>query len=436
MLPLLAVSLCAVCSAGPQPGPDLGVECAMRSVAMDMSQRHPAARRHSDLIHKSLQMNKCPGTPAPSKSVDPPPCPDGRHWSACLAGRLQDSSSTFFVDCGSGDDSNAGTQKAPFATVAKAQVASRATGGGTTVFLRAGTCYVPETLQLTPADSGISYSSYQGEQVTFSAGAPLPSSLKWDAWSGATGAGAGKIMVADLPSAINASAIDSLFLVPAGAGSGSAAPPASATARRLTRARYPNGNSEVDRMPDNYDKLAGGKGQIATWEAADAHSERFPEIVRNSSFYPWFGHSNDIRWVLDYHTENESSYFKPPVSFWQSSVGSGAKYNKTTFSKNVAQWTNVDDAIVHVIHYDCTPRTPRQPLRSHRMLSSVGHQRWMIPCRVGQLAVEALGCGPRHPDDELCGGWVARCARGPRCEELLLLGEHTSGARYGDIASP
>jgi hypothetical protein len=341
----------------PQPGPDLGVECAMRSVAFDMAQRHPMARRHADLIHESLQLGKCPGRAAAvTAAAEPAHCPDGRHWSTCLGPKQRQqfqpgAAATVFVDCASGSDSNPGTQAQPLATVARAQVTSRAAGTGTTVFLRGGSCYLATPLVLTAADSGISYESYQGEQVTLSAGAPL-TGLSWSPWTAAAaGPGTGKILMAELPATVNASAIDSLFSVPVGTGGGGGGA-ASNLAKRRVRARYPNGNSEVDRMPDNYDKLAGGKGQRRTWEAAGAKSQRFPSVVRNSSFYPWFGHSNDIRWVLDYHTENASSYYEPPVSFWQSSVGTGAKYNQTSFSQNVDTWTNVADAIVHVIHYD------------------------------------------------------------------------------------
>ena len=39
----------------------------------------------------------------------------------------------------------------------------------------------------------------------------------------------------------------------------------------------------------NYDKLGGGAGSTQSWIAAGNQSERFPKVVRNSSFYPWFG---------------------------------------------------------------------------------------------------------------------------------------------------
>jgi hypothetical protein len=273
---------------GAQPGPDLEVECAMRSVAYDMSQRHPAARRHASTIHASLQMDQCPGAAAAAPVVsapdEPAPCADGRHWSSCSRPAQPAGGKTFWVDCANGDDTHAGTKAAPFATVTAAQTASRAAGAGTQVFLRAGTCYLKSTLLLTAADSGVHWSSFDNEAVVLSGGASL-SGIKWSQYKN-------KIMVADLPDGVNASAIDSLFTVPAGGPGGEGA-------TRHVRARYPNGDSELDRMPTNYDKLGGGAGATQSWVAAGAKSERFPSVIRNSSFYPSFGHSNDLRWVLE-----------------------------------------------------------------------------------------------------------------------------------------
>eukprot|EP01052_Picozoa_sp_SAG31_P004019 SAG31_NODE_161_length_21899_cov_16.832844_19_plen_894_part_00 len=327
-------------------GPDLALECAMRSVGYDMSQRHPTAQRHAAEIHTSLQMHECGEhlgaaavSPPAAASDELPPCADGSHWSLCRSSSPSATSTVLFVDCVKGSDAARGSKAAPFKTVYKAQAASREAGAGTKVFLRGGTCYLTSTLVLNELDSGVTWSSYDGERVVLSGGAPLPyNEIKWTVYKG-------KVMVAELPEQINASAVDSLFVVKKG-------DPAGPDAKRLVRARYPNGDSEVDRMPENYDKLGGGAGNVRSWEAAGNKSQRFPDIVRNSSFYPFFGHSNDLRWVLDWHVENGSSYFDPGTSFWRSSIGTGAKYNQTTFSKKVGSWTNIDDVVLHVIHYD------------------------------------------------------------------------------------
>ena len=76
-----------------------------------------------------------------------------------------------------GSDSNPGTLAAPFQTIGRAQTAARAiiASGATnlTVTLRGGTYPIASTLNLTSADSGISYGSYPGEDAILSGGVPI-----------------------------------------------------------------------------------------------------------------------------------------------------------------------------------------------------------------------------------------------------------------------
>ena len=46
--------------------------------------------------------------------------------------------SAYFVDAARGDDANSGTQAAPFATISRALIATRASGGGGAIVLRDG----------------------------------------------------------------------------------------------------------------------------------------------------------------------------------------------------------------------------------------------------------------------------------------------------------
>jgi len=333
------------------PGPDLNVECGMRHVAFDMAMTIPMAKRHARMIATSLNASECDWfdttvdlnaieaevliADATTTTTDAHAVP--LHYTLKPSSNESD---VIFVDCSKGSDTEkSGTIAQPFLTLAQAQVAARkvlTSAKSVTVIVREGICYVKEPLTLNEQDSGSTYSSYNNETAVVSAGANL-GDLKWDVYEGA-------IMVADLLPNVNASAVDSLFQVaPQG--------PASNESSRLVRARYPNGNSELDRMPMNYDRLAGG-GSTREWVQAGNVSKRYPQILRNSSWYPYFGHSNDIRWVLDYHTENDSSVYNPKTSFWQASKGTMAMYNTTTFSKKVNTWTNVRDAVAHVIHYD------------------------------------------------------------------------------------
>jgi len=80
----------------------------------------------------------------------------------------------WYVDAQRGSDSAAGTQAAPFKTVARALAASRAGGGGGgTIVLRGGTHFVAATLTLTGGDSGLTIQSFPGEEAWLSRGTPL-----------------------------------------------------------------------------------------------------------------------------------------------------------------------------------------------------------------------------------------------------------------------
>ena len=76
-----------------------------------------------------------------------------------------------FVDPVKGSDAAAGTLAAPLKTVAAAQHKSRSTcpqAAKCVITLRGGIYYLPATLALTAADSGLTIRSYPGEQAELS----------------------------------------------------------------------------------------------------------------------------------------------------------------------------------------------------------------------------------------------------------------------------
>jgi len=83
-----------------------------------------------------------------------------------------------------GNDANPGTLAKPFATLQRAREEARnQKAGGTTVYLREGTYYLPETLIFTAADSGsrdapVVYRAYEEEKPVISGGVLL-ANLKW-----------------------------------------------------------------------------------------------------------------------------------------------------------------------------------------------------------------------------------------------------------------
>jgi hypothetical protein len=84
-----------------------------------------------------------------------------------------------------GDDANPGTLEKPFATLQRAQRASRQKRGD--VFLRGGTYYLPATLVFTAEDSGaknapVVFQNYPGEKPVISGGIRLES-LDWQLYT-------------------------------------------------------------------------------------------------------------------------------------------------------------------------------------------------------------------------------------------------------------
>ena len=88
----------------------------------------------------------------------------------------------------SGADSNAGTLAKPFLTLQRAQAAARTLAGreAVTVFVHAGTYYLPATLTFSAEDSGsksapVVYQAYQNEHPVISGGVGLKN-LKWESF--------------------------------------------------------------------------------------------------------------------------------------------------------------------------------------------------------------------------------------------------------------
>lgn len=86
-----------------------------------------------------------------------------------------------------GGDSNSGTKEAPFATLARARGAARAVAGTrpVTVVLRGGTYRLPETLVISPEDSGtpeapVLWKAFPGEKAVVSGGRPIAGWKKAD----------------------------------------------------------------------------------------------------------------------------------------------------------------------------------------------------------------------------------------------------------------
>jgi len=144
-----------------------------------------------------------------------------------------------------GSDTSPGTKDKPFATLAKARDALRAAKAAArepvTVWLHAGTYYLPETLVLAAGDSGskqapVVYAAAPGEEAVISGGSRLD--LKWEPHQGG-------IMKAKAPAGL---ATDQLFV----------------NGQRQHLARYPNFDPNV-RIFNGYAKDAISPERVKRW---------------------------------------------------------------------------------------------------------------------------------------------------------------------------
>jgi hypothetical protein len=135
-----------------------------------------------------------------------------------------------------GDDAAPGTDpklpvKSLHQALAHAQTWRLRQGSGAdlsvTIFLREGTYFLTQTVVLQPGDSNTVIQSYPGESATLSGGVPL-GALEWAPVADGTQG----VLSATLPALVAASIAESTTLF--------------VGRQRLTRARFPNGNSETD----------------------------------------------------------------------------------------------------------------------------------------------------------------------------------------------
>jgi hypothetical protein len=142
---------------------------------------------------------------------------------------------TIYVDPVKGSDGNKGTIDAPLKTISAGISGCRhgRQGAETTcnVLLRAGTYHLSATVELTGQDSGLRIASYPGEKAVISGGRKLEN-LQWKPVQSRAG-----VFVASL---------DQAGELPKGV------PALRHRGRRVTLARYPNANAELDLFPKGY----------------------------------------------------------------------------------------------------------------------------------------------------------------------------------------
>ena len=104
------------------------------------------------------------------------------------------SNSSVYVDPVKGKDGNQnGSIDTPFLTIGYAVNVTRKQAGPSTIFLRKGTFYLDDTIELGPSDSGLTITNYQNEEVWISGGKVIQPS-----WKKMAGPDGSNIYMADL----------------------------------------------------------------------------------------------------------------------------------------------------------------------------------------------------------------------------------------------
>ena len=297
----------------PNPGRSTGmpkvIDCAVRTSAWTQAKKLQGGFRSAvemKWVFDALGIEEDCGAvfafaaPPASASAPAPAASAGNGYTAASLPKEQ--KGVLFVDATHGNDGNAGTITAPLATVGAAVKLAVAM---TTIYLRRGTYYLTETIELQAGKhDGLTVSAYQGEDVTVSGGVPLPIS-KWT--KVATANGAANVWSADVTATLTSPALASLPVVGLFVQNS-----------RAIRARWPNSNPEEPQTDANY-VMAVATGGAQTWSAPLDHgaSKTYTSSTPNRrTLAPQFGDYN-----LGYG--GACSIYAPPESYWCSNHTSG-----------------------------------------------------------------------------------------------------------------
>ena len=381
--------LCALLSAAAAtsdppkvPIPDfVKLECSLSQLAFQFgSQKVPSSPA---ALHAALNLGSC------AEHTDAATLAENERILAAappVRGELPGAGTTLYVAT-TGDDSGAGTEAAPFASLHGAAAAIRKAGasGSTTVLVRAGKYYFNETLALGKADSNVHWAAYRGEKVTLSGGKLL--APDWKPYKG-------KIQMASVSPSDVLSAPEREYLgapAPAPAPHNFGKPPAQwntlhVDGVRQIRARFPNGDpqqgsgicfSKINRPGEGCDSYLQARGGLGCTFDPAGHNRMdnctsLPDgpvgaqvsfgLNRGSSptqgckqcttygqfkygiFTPPDGHPVYNKPLPGIGWQNNSLF-----SFWGSpfSRPAGVQYNA---SDNVPKLAKADGAVVHMFH--------------------------------------------------------------------------------------
>lgn len=282
MIPLVALVSIGIASAVASSATALyptvankDLDCAVRTAARDFANAiQPDGPADSSAIFDALELGVYCGLARPRDRHSSTGTKTSRigNWSHSLE--------TFYVDAVKGNDSNAGTEAAPFQSISRGvdacQAARQRSGSFTgkaypcSVLLRDTAPFIlSSTLALGAENSGLSIEAFPGEHPVISGATPLPLSTVWSPWRPGKGTNVW-VTRASLDATPGSLFVDGL---------------------RMIHARWPNANPETDLIPVGY-------SNATTWQAPRASGPPvvvpLPAITR-----PWDHYFPNWTWALN-----------------------------------------------------------------------------------------------------------------------------------------
>jgi len=265
---------------------DPSLDCDLRNLAWDYAKKLLPQYGTFQTVYDALQLQTCNINPDSGKSYS---------FKGYRYHNYNEDNVEIFVDAENGNDSNTGDILHPLKSIEAAIELYRGQKDGSpvTIYLRKGTYYLSETVELNSVDSGLTLAGYQDEQPIISGGKlykfdwkPYSSKLYPDA----------KIFMTDL-SDQSPVLFTQLFI----------------NGRRAVRARYPNGNPETMGAHTN---PSGYYPKADAWYPLKAVPGSLLEIdvpLRNGTHFPNF----------NIGIGGSVSVFDPPESYWGTKAPTG-----------------------------------------------------------------------------------------------------------------
>ena len=315
----VVAALVLVASHAPAGAQDPDFDCGWRRAAYRYALHLQPWRAPFDDVHSALGLAACAVPLAPGPARAPP-----------REALTQSTGVVVYVDPVDGVDGGNGSLASPVRTLSTALRLAQAQRGGNahvraTVILRAGTHYVPETLNLSPAESNITFAAFGSESPVVSGGHLLQP--RWRPHDTAQGR---NVWVADVGAQLPPGpALEGLLVGGA----------------RAVRARYPNANPERDLRPKGWVPAA------AAWlpAAPPARNATYVRVVApdRPSGEAW-GHFVE-------GVGGPCAVFTPPRAFWCCSfcgnrtVPVALRYNRTLLPR-APYGAGAAGAVVHAMH--------------------------------------------------------------------------------------